>query len=101
MNLLSLIDADNKSHAAEYCLNDNVNNIIENVREMIENNTTMFNYKLPINGNDVMAIKGIKPGREVKDVLDYVLKLCFNKPLLTKEECIKHIKGYKIIQNKT
>ena len=33
---------------------------------MIENNTTMFNYKLPINGNDVMAIKGLKPGREVK-----------------------------------
>lgn len=101
MNLLSLIDADNKSHAAEYCLHDNVNNIIEKVKEMSVNNTTMFNYKLPINGNDVIEIKGIKPGREIKKVLDYVLKLCFNNPLITKEECIKHVRGYKIIQNKT
>lgn len=101
MRLLALIDADNKSHAAEYCLHDNVNNILEKVKEMTENGMTMFNYKLPLNGNDVMAIKGIKPGREVKEVLDYVLKLCFNNPLLTKEECIKHVRGYKIIQSKT
>jgi len=58
----------------------------------------MFNYKLPINGNDVIEIKGIKPGREVKKVLNYVLKLCFNNPLITKEDCFKHIKGYKIIK---
>ena len=101
MNLLSLIDADNKSHAPEYCLHDNVNNIIEKVKEMSVNNTTMFDYKLPVNGNDVMVIKGLKPGREIKEVLDYVLKLCFNNPLITKEECIKHVRGYKIIQSKT
>lgn len=45
-----------------------------------------------------MAIKGLKPGREIKKVLDYILKQCFNNPLITKEEYLKHVKGYKIIK---
>lgn len=35
----------------------------------------------------------------IKEVLDYIIKLCFNNPLITKEECLKHVKGYKIIKN--
>ena len=94
--LLSLIDADNKAHAPEYCLNNQCRLIDDRTVEMIEENTDMFGYRLPIDGNDVMTIKGLKPGREVKECLDYALKLAFNNPKIDKETLLKHIKGYKV-----
>ena len=94
--LLSLIDADNKAHAPEYCLNSQGRLIDDRTAEMIEENTDMFGYRLPIDGNDIMAIKGLKPGREVKECLDYALKLAFNSPKIDKETLLKHIKGYKV-----
>ena len=97
--LLSLIDADNKAHAPEYCLNNQCRLIDDRTVEMIEENTDMFGYRLPIDGNDVMAIKGLKPGREVKECLDYALKLAFNNPKIDKETLLKHIKGYKVKKN--
>jgi hypothetical protein len=56
----------------------------------------MFGYKLPLTGKDVMDIKGSKPGLEVKECLDYLLKLAFANPLRDKEEVIKHLKGYRL-----
>lgn len=94
--LLSLIDADNKAHDTEYCLPNQCFNIDNRVCEMIEENSDMFNYKLPIDGNDIMEVKGLKPGKEIKEYLEYALKLAFNKPNITKEELLKHIKGYNI-----
>jgi poly(A) polymerase len=97
--LLSLIDADNKAHAPEYCLNNQCRLIDNRTVEMIVENTDMFGYRLPIDGNDVMVIKGLKPGREVKECLDYALKLAFNNPKIDKETLLKHIKGYKVKKN--
>lgn len=97
--LLSLIDADNKAHAPEYCLNNQGQLIDDRTVEMIEEKTDMFGYRLPIDGNDVMVIKGLKPGREVKECLDYALKLAFNNPKIDKETLLKHIKGYKVKNN--
>jgi putative nucleotidyltransferase with HDIG domain len=94
--LLLLIDADNKAHAPEYCLNNQCRLIDDRTAEMFEEKTDMFGYRLPIDGNDVMVIKGLKPGREVKECLDYALKLAFNNPKIDKETLLKHIKGYKI-----
>ena len=94
--LMTLIDADNKAHAVEYCLPDQVYNICKKTNEMVENREDMFDYELPINGDDVMFIKGIKPGRDVKDCLDYAMKLAFNNPKITKTELLKYIKGYKV-----
>lgn len=95
VNLLKLIDADNKAHADGFCLMKNVNNILHKTSNMFYDGTAMFEYELPINGDDVMEVRGIKQGREVKEVLDYILKLCFNNPKITKEECLKRAKGYK------
>ena len=98
--LLSLIDADNKAHAPEYCFNNQCRLIDDRTAEMIEEKTDMSGYRLPIDGNDVMAIKGLKPGREVKECLDYALKLAFNNPKIDKETLLKHIKGYKVKNGK-
>lgn len=94
--LLTLIDADNKSHTIDHCLPNQVYMINKLTNRMVDDKTDMFDYKLPINGDDVMFIKGIKPGRDVKDCLEYAMKLVYNNPKITRTELLKHVKGYKI-----
>lgn len=94
LELMTLIDADNKSHAIDHCLPNQVYMINKLTNRMVDNNTDMFDYKLPINGDDVMFIKGIEPGRDVKDCLEYAMKLAYNNPKITRTELLKHIKGY-------
>ena len=95
-DLMLLIDADNNAHAADKCMPRQVEIILQRTEEMKAAGSTMFGYKLPLSGKDVMEIKGIQPGPEVKDCLDYLLKLAFVNPLRDKEEVIKHLKGYRI-----
>lgn len=95
-DLMLLIDADNNAHAADKCMPRQVAIILQRTEEMKATGSTMFGYKLPISGKDVMEIKGIQPGPEVKDCLDYLLKLALVNPLRDKEEVIKHLKGYRI-----
>ena len=96
LELMSLIDADNKSHAIDHCLPNQVYTINKLTNRMVDDKTDMFDYELPINGDDVMFIKGIEPGRDVKDCLEYAMKLAFNNPKITRTELLKHIKGYKL-----
>lgn len=90
--LLSLIDADNKAHAPEYCLPNQCKNIDDRTCYMIEDGTEMTRYHLPVDGNDIMKFKGIGPGRKVKEYLDYLLKIAYTSPNLTKEEFLSKIK---------
>ena len=91
--LMRLIDADNRSHAPEHCLPTQVKIIRQLSEEMCSSRQDMFEFKLPVNGDDIMTFKGIKPGREIKDYQEYMLKLCFNNPTLTKEELLDKIKN--------
>ena len=91
--LMRLIDADNHSHAPEHCLPNQVLNIRSVSEEMCSEEQDMFNFKLPVNGDDIMTYKNIKPGRAIKDYQDYMLKLCFNNPTLTKDELLEKIKN--------
>ena len=97
-DLMSLIDADNNAHAADKCMPRQVEMILQRTEEMKAAGSAMFGYKLPLTGKDVMEIKGIQPGPEVKDCLDFLFKLAFVNPLRDKEEMIKHLKGYRIRQ---
>ena len=94
--LMTLIDADNKSHAIDHCLPNQVYMINKYTNRMVDDKTDMFDYELPINGDDVMFIKGIEPGRDVKDCLEYAMKLAYNNPKITRTELLTHIKGYKL-----
>lgn len=95
-HLMDVIDADNKSHKAEHCLNNQVTRIHEVVAKELAEHTSMFGYKLPINGEDVMAVMNIEAGPAVKKYLEHCQKLAFNNPEITKEECLRQIKNYKI-----
>lgn len=63
-----------------------------NIKLMI-NKTDCYRYKLPVNGEDVMDIKGIGPGREIKLYLDYLMEEAFKNPLITRDECIELIRN--------
>ena len=50
-----------------------------------------FEYKLPVDGNDVMKALNIEPGKKVKEALDMLLQEAFKNHDLTKEDCIQLI----------
>ena len=95
-DLMLLIDADNKAHAPEFCMPHQVDLILQRTEEMKAESTAMFGYRLPITEEEVMELKGIGSGPEVKECLDYLMKLAFVNPLRDKDLVIKHLKGYRI-----
>ena len=95
MNCLALIDADNKAHAPEYCMPNQVKHIIERLKYFKENGLSMKDYKLPVDGNDVMKCLDIPPCFEVRECLNWLLKFAFNNPKITREELLKQIKQFK------
>jgi hypothetical protein len=52
----------------------------------------MFNYKLPVDGNDVMDVLKISGGVLVKKVLERLMNRAYPNPdALTKDSCLKQI----------
>lgn len=92
-HLMKIIDADNHAHAENHCLPDQISNIRRLSDELIEKGEDMFEFRLPVTGDDIMTSKNIKPSRDVRDYLDYLLKLCFNNPTLSKVELLDKIKN--------
>lgn len=91
---LELIDADNKAHAPEYCMPNQVENIIERLEQLRKEGTSMENYKLPVNGDDIMEVLGIEPCAKVKECLNWLFKFAFNNPKISREELLTKIKQY-------
>ena len=60
--------------------------------KLLNNSEACFGYKLPVDGIDVMEVKKIGPGKEVKKYLDYLLEQAFENPHITREECLDLIK---------
>lgn len=94
-NCLDLIDADNLSHGKGYCLPNQVKNIRKKVKELEEQGISMFSYRLPIDGNDVMRELGIPPSSKVRDCLKWAMKFAYNEPNITREKLLKQIKQFK------
>lgn len=95
-DLMTLIDADNKAHAEEHCMPHQAEIILERTEKMKAEGSAMFGYKLPLSGKEIMELKGMKSGPEVKECLEYLLKLALVNPLRDREEFVKHVRGYRI-----
>ena len=95
-DLMTLMHADNMAHAEGHCMPGLVPAILQRTEEMLEDGTAMFGFKPWMNGNEVMQLKGIRPGKEVRECLDYLLKLAFVNPKMDREEIINHLRGYHI-----
>lgn len=59
----------------------------------------MIGYKLPVNGNDIMEIRGINPGKGVKRIIEYLFEQAFKNPKITREECIEIVKNLNFEKN--
>ena len=99
-DLMMLMHADNMAHAEGHCMPEQVPTILKRTEEMIANGTDMFHFKPWMNSNEVMQVKGIKPGKEVRECLEYLLKLAFVNPKMDREMVVKHLRGYRIPKKK-
>ena len=88
-NLLDCIAAYNYCVDTEY-----INNILETSKAMESDGTAMFNYKLPINGDDLVGL-GIMPGKQIRVLLNTLIDKAFIDPTITKEECLNIALLYK------
>ena len=87
-SLARVIECDNNSHKEEH----NITGQYEYLMNRIDDAVKMFNYKLPVDGNDVMDVLKISGGILVKKVLDKLLIHAFPNPdTLTRESCLKQI----------
>jgi hypothetical protein len=87
-DILDLIHADNISHAQGSCMP----NQIEVIRNRIKNlNIIVSKPKLPVNGNDLIELFDLKPGKIFKELLSLVEEAYLENPEITKEEAIKII----------
>ena len=86
--LARVIDCDNNSHKAEHIITGQYDYFMNHLDDAHK----MFNYKLPVDGNDVMEVLGIPAGVMVKKVLDRLIVRAFPNPdTLTRESCLKSI----------
>ena len=86
--LARVIDCDNNSHKAEHNITGQYDYFVSRINDAVR----MFNYKLPVNGNDVMDVLKISGGVLVKKVLDRLMVRAYPNPdTLTRESCLKSI----------
>lgn len=87
-SLARVIDCDNNSHKAEHNITGQYEYFVNHMDDAVK----MFDYKLPVDGNDVMEVLNISGGVLVKKVLDRLLKRTFPNPDgITKDSCLKQI----------
>ena len=85
---LDVIDADNKSHAKEYCLNDQVAFIINKINELKQKENVSSEAKLPINGKDIIERFNLKSSPKIGTFLEVIKDRFLENPNITKEECL-------------
>lgn len=86
--LCKVIECDNMSHHPDYCVSGQYDYFMEQM------DSQFFNYKLPVNGNDVMEVLCIEPCTKVKECLDWLMKFVFANPTSSREILLKKIKEF-------
>lgn len=94
---LDLIHADNMSHSDTSSMPNQVNFIRKRI-EQLKAPSSQSDVKLPINGNDVIAM-GIKQGPLVGKIMDAVQEAWYENPDLTREEAIEIVNKIKLENN--
>jgi tRNA nucleotidyltransferase (CCA-adding enzyme) len=86
--LARVIECDNNSHKVEHNITGQYDYFVRHIDDAMK----MFNYKLPVDGNDVMDVLKISGGVLVKKVLDRLIVRAYPNPYtLTRESCLKQI----------
>ena len=83
--LCMVIECDNMSHHPDYIVTGQYDYFMKQM------DNKMFSYRLPINGNDIMSYLNIDGGKEIKFIMDKLIKQAFNNPDINKEQCLKQL----------
>jgi len=93
-SFLDLIHADNMSHSETSSMPNQVNFIRQRI-EKLNAPTVKSDIKLPIDGNDILAM-GVKRGPLVGKILDAIQEAWYENPNLTREEAIEIVNKIKL-----
>lgn len=94
-SFLDLIHADNMSHSKTSSMPNQVNFIRKRIEQLVPP-TSQSDIKLPLNGNDILQILGVKSGPIVGQVKKAVEDAWYENPDLTREDAIKIVNQFKI-----
>ena len=94
--LMIIVYADNMAHAPEYCMPRQSQVMLERTRKMMQEGSAMFGYRPILTGEEIMQIKGLGPGPQIKKCQDYLMALAFNNPLMTRDEAVKFLRGFRL-----
>ena len=96
-NLMTLIDADNRSYAPEHCMGEQTMHIRRRSEELQAGDTAMFGYTLPLKPSRIIKIKGIEGNRKAYDACTkYLLSIAFANPRIRREQLIKKLQKYNL-----
>jgi putative nucleotidyltransferase with HDIG domain len=91
--LMELIDSDNKAHAPEYCMDNQIKSFWENYEKyVINSDVTKKDVHDIINGDEIMTIFNLTPGRNIRDIKQIIQDIYLTNLSLTKDDLIKIIK---------
>lgn len=57
------------------CMPEQVLMMLARTEQMKAEGSAMFGFRLPLTGEDVLAIKGLKPGPQVKECMEYLIRI--------------------------
>ena len=91
------MQADSLSVPDKYKDPDLYKNIMCYSDKMVENETSMFSYELPVNGDDIMRIKLIQPGPQVKKIKDMLIEHAIkHDPKMDYKKVVNLIRNFKL-----
>lgn len=94
-NVLDLIHADNISHAEESAMPNQVGHIRQRI-EKLGAPSIKSDVKLPIDGNDIKQILGIKNSPLVGEVKKAIEDAWYENPQMTREDAIEIVNQFRV-----
>lgn len=92
--VLDVIDADNNSHAKKYCFPNQIRLIREKLQSMQDEKNKPLEFKIPINGKDVMKKFKLKSSPLIGDLLNIAKEAWIDDETLTINEVYQILETY-------
>jgi len=92
-NILDVMHADNISHSDEHSMPNQIPGIRKRLSSLSDIPKNQH-IKLPVSGNDLIIIFGVRPGPIMKEILKAVEDEFFNNPDMTREEALQIVKNF-------
>ena len=92
-NMLNVMHADNIAHSEASAMPNQIANIRKRL-ETLNMNVVHGKPKLPITGNDLQTILGLKPGPIYSDIMKSVTEAWYENPNISKEQALEIAKKF-------